>query len=62
MSKTVRIILIVIGVLLLFPGACFSLLGAVIGDREGMGYIAIGVLILAAAFALIAVAAPRPKQ
>jgi len=61
MKKWARILILIVGILLLLPGACFSVLGIVVGGRDGPGLIGIGVVILTAAGGLLyAALAKRP--
>ena len=57
-----RIFFVVVGILLLFPGACFSILGFAIGSHEAPGLIGIGVMILVVAVATFFAAGSRPKE
>jgi len=61
MNKWARLLILVIGVLLLLPGACFSILGIVVGGRDGPGLVGIGVVILVAAGGLLYVALSNRK-
>jgi hypothetical protein len=61
LGKGLRIFAIVVGILLLLPGACFSILGIAVGGQEGPTLILIGVLILAVAIGLFVAARSRPK-
>jgi len=53
MGRGLQIFLTVVGVLLLLPGACFSLFGIFGGTGDGPGLLGIGVVILTVAGVLL---------
>jgi len=61
MNKWARILILLVGILLLLPGACFSIFGILVGGRDGPGLIGIGVLILMAAGGLLYVGLAKRK-